>query len=72
MFQCYCLKTAKDKFKSQSEGIVPNRIMIWQFDPPKKILSIDEQLPMKATKDTWSGTISDRQLSAAEGMKSSA
>jgi hypothetical protein len=51
------LKTAKDKFKSQSEGIVPNRIMIWQFDPPKKILSIDEQLPMKATKDTWSGKI---------------
>ncbi|CAK9108211.1 unnamed protein product [Durusdinium trenchii] len=39
-----------DKFKSQSEGLVPNRIMIWQFDPVKRILSIDEQLPMKATK----------------------
>ena len=43
----------KDKFKSQSEGVVPNRIMIWQFQPPKSVLTIAEQLPMKATKEAW-------------------
>ncbi|CAE7342961.1 eif3I [Symbiodinium necroappetens] len=45
--------TCNDKFKSQSEGLVPNRIMIWSFDPPRRILSIDDQLPMKATKVKW-------------------
>jgi translation initiation factor 3 subunit I len=45
--------TCNDKFKGQGEGLVPNRIMIWQFDPPKRLLSIDEQLPMKATKVKW-------------------
>mmetsp|Transcript_129796 Transcript_129796/g.327630 ORF Transcript_129796/g.327630 Transcript_129796/m.327630 type:complete len:338 (-) Transcript_129796:177-1190(-) len=45
--------TCNDKFKSQQEGLVPNRIMVWQFDPPKRLLSIDDQLPMKATKVKW-------------------
>merc|ERR1712228_249869 len=30
-----------------------NRIMIWQFEPQKRLLSIDEALPMKATKVKW-------------------
>eukprot|EP00449_Zooxanthella_nutricula_P029865 CAMPEP_0198489656 /NCGR_PEP_ID=MMETSP1462-20131121/1636_1 /TAXON_ID=1333877 /ORGANISM="Brandtodinium nutriculum, Strain RCC3387" /LENGTH=348 /DNA_ID=CAMNT_0044218167 /DNA_START=70 /DNA_END=1113 /DNA_ORIENTATION=- len=42
--------TCNDKFKSPP---TPNRIMIWQFDPPKRLLSIDEALPMKATKVKW-------------------
>merc|ERR1712137_515250 len=45
--------TCNDKFKSAAEGLVPNRIMVWQFDPPKRLLSIDDQLPMKATKVKW-------------------
>ncbi|CAE7035228.1 ALA3 [Symbiodinium natans] len=45
--------TCNDKFKSAAEGLVPNRIMIWSFDPPRRILSIDDQLPMKATKVKW-------------------
>jgi len=45
--------TCNDKFKSNAEGLVPNRIMIWSFDPPTRILSIDDQLPMKATKVKW-------------------
>merc|ERR1711975_16926 len=34
-------------------GSVPNRIMIWQFEPLKRLLCIDEHLPMKATKVKW-------------------
>lgn len=46
--------TCSDKFKSKEEGIVPNRIMIWQYLPSlKRCLSIDEALPMKATKVKW-------------------
>lgn len=51
--------TCNDKFKSQTEGSIPNRIMIWQWQgaagQPKlnKLLSIDEGLPMKATKAKW-------------------
>eukprot|EP00440_Ansanella_granifera_P031621 gb/GFBE01034324.1/.p1 GENE.gb/GFBE01034324.1/~~gb/GFBE01034324.1/.p1 ORF type:complete len:339 (+),score=118.73 gb/GFBE01034324.1/:1-1017(+) len=45
--------TCNDKFKSQADGSVPNRIMVWQFEPRKKLLSIDDQLPMKATKVKW-------------------
>jgi len=50
--------TCNDKFKSSSEGQVPNRIMVWQADfdkpqPLKRLLSIDDQLPMKATKAKW-------------------
>jgi len=44
--------TCNDKFKSAS-GSVPNRIMIWQFEPLKRLLCIDEHLPMKATKVKW-------------------
>merc|ERR1719230_2457961 len=42
--------TCNDKFKSTSEGTVPNRIMVWQFEPSKRLLSIDDQLPMKCSK----------------------
>eukprot|EP00930_Biecheleria_cincta_P080382 TRINITY_DN6860_c0_g1_i1.p1 TRINITY_DN6860_c0_g1~~TRINITY_DN6860_c0_g1_i1.p1 ORF type:complete len:338 (-),score=78.61 TRINITY_DN6860_c0_g1_i1:299-1312(-) len=45
--------TCNDKFKSNADGMIPNRIMVWQFDPPKRLLSIDDQLPMKATKVKW-------------------
>merc|ERR1712083_1192633 len=46
--------TCNDKFKSQSEGSVPNRIMVWQTSPSmKRLLSIEEALPMKATKVKW-------------------
>jgi translation initiation factor 3 subunit I len=45
--------TCNDKFKSSSEGLVPNRIMIWQFQPSKKLLTISEELPMRATKVKW-------------------
>jgi len=46
--------TCNDKFKSQADGAVPNRIMIWQWQPQmKRLLSIDEALPMKATKVKW-------------------
>jgi len=51
--------TCNDKFKSTSEGLVPNRIMVWQFEQSgnsyasKRLLSIDDQLPMKATKVKW-------------------
>lgn len=27
--------------------------MIWQFEPVKQVLSIADQLPMKATKVKW-------------------
>jgi len=48
--------TCNDKFKSAAEGTVPNRIMVWQWQnrdgapAMKRLLSIDEALPMKATK----------------------
>jgi len=49
--------TCNDKFKSTTDGSVPNRIMIWHFDgrtkSSKRLLSIDESLPMKATKVKW-------------------
>jgi len=46
--------TCNDKFKSAADGAVPNRIMIWQWQPQlKRLLSIDEALPMKATKVKW-------------------
>jgi len=45
--------TCNDKFKSAAEGVVPNRIQIYQFEPSKKLLTIDEALPMKATKVKW-------------------
>eukprot|EP00420_Gonyaulax_spinifera_P037670 CAMPEP_0197887050 /NCGR_PEP_ID=MMETSP1439-20131203/18906_1 /TAXON_ID=66791 /ORGANISM="Gonyaulax spinifera, Strain CCMP409" /LENGTH=337 /DNA_ID=CAMNT_0043506875 /DNA_START=48 /DNA_END=1061 /DNA_ORIENTATION=+ len=45
--------TCNDKFKSSADGLVPNRIMVWQFEPCKRILCIDEALPMKATKVKW-------------------
>lgn len=44
--------TCNDRFKS-SDGLVPNRVNVWQFEPPKKLLSIDAELPMKATKVKW-------------------
>mmetsp|Transcript_126029 Transcript_126029/g.368252 ORF Transcript_126029/g.368252 Transcript_126029/m.368252 type:complete len:358 (+) Transcript_126029:15-1088(+) len=45
--------TCNDRFKSSAEGIVPNRIMVWQFQPNKRLLSIEDALPMKATKVKW-------------------
>jgi len=46
--------TCNDKFKSAADGAVPNRIMIYQWQPQmKRLLSIDEDLPMKATKVKW-------------------
>jgi translation initiation factor 3 subunit I len=45
--------TCNDKFTSKSEGLTPNRIMIWQFQPQKRLLCISEDLPMKATKVKW-------------------
>jgi len=45
--------TCNDKFKSGGVA-VPNRIMIWKFYPQiEKVLCIDEDLPMKATKVKW-------------------
>jgi translation initiation factor 3 subunit I len=47
--------TCNDKFKSASEGMIPNRIMVWSWknEECSRVLSIDEQLPMKATKVKW-------------------
>mmetsp|Transcript_53897 Transcript_53897/g.149892 ORF Transcript_53897/g.149892 Transcript_53897/m.149892 type:complete len:342 (-) Transcript_53897:172-1197(-) len=49
--------TCNDKFKTAAEGTTPNRIMVWQFDAKnrscKRLLCIDDQLPMKATKVKW-------------------
>jgi len=51
--------TCNDKFKSAADGSVPNRIMVWQWQnrdgvpDMKRLLSIDEALPMKATKVRW-------------------
>lgn len=44
--------TCNDKFKD-SQGVTPNRIMVWQFQPTKKLLSIDSELPMKCSKVKW-------------------
>jgi translation initiation factor 3 subunit I len=44
--------TCNDKLKSSTDP-VPNRIMVWQFEPLKKLLSIDKELPMAATKVKW-------------------
>lgn len=45
--------TCNDRFKSGGIAL-PNRIMIWKFYPHiEKILTIDEELPMKATKVKW-------------------
>merc|ERR1712194_634176 len=47
--------TCNDKFKSASEGMIPNRIMVWSWvnEECKRKLSIDDELPMKATKVKW-------------------
>jgi len=51
--------TCNDKFKSQTDGSIPNRIMIWQWQNAagqpsmKRLLSIDTDLPMKASKVKW-------------------
>jgi len=45
--------TCNDKFKDREFGNIPNRIMVWQFKPFKKLLSIDSELPMKANKVKW-------------------
>lgn len=51
--------TCNDKFRSSSEGSVPNRIMVWQWAKNgqpgnmERLLSIDSNLPMKATKVKW-------------------
>lgn len=45
--------SCNDRFNSKTDGNLPNRIMVWQADPPKRLLSIDENLPMKATKVKW-------------------
>ena len=45
--------TCNDKFKSQELGAVPNRIMVWRFHPCERLLSIDDKLPMKASKVKW-------------------
>mmetsp|Transcript_60645 Transcript_60645/g.112488 ORF Transcript_60645/g.112488 Transcript_60645/m.112488 type:complete len:342 (-) Transcript_60645:84-1109(-) len=49
--------TCNDKLKSGSE-LSPNRIMVWEFDRQRngechRLLSIDDALPMKATKVKW-------------------
>jgi translation initiation factor 3 subunit I len=50
--------TCNDKFKSTTEGTVGNRIMVWQADfqqaqPLKRLLAIESELPMKASKVKW-------------------
>jgi len=50
--------TCNDKFKSTTEGSIGNRIMVWQADfeqaqPLKRLLTIENELPMKATKVKW-------------------
>merc|ERR1712146_80338 len=47
--------TCNDIFKSAAEGTIPNRIMIWQWHDGKqtnmkRLLSIDEALPMRCSK----------------------
>jgi len=62
--------TCNDKFKSKEEGLVPNRIMIWQWmknDEPnlQRKLTIADDLPMKATKVKW-GAYDDSLISIFE------
>lgn len=45
--------TCNDTHKSATLGQIPNRIMVWQFEPLKKMLTIDSALPMKANKVKW-------------------
>merc|ERR1712039_482701 len=49
--------TCNDKFRSQADGLLPNRIMIWNWDAEtrecSRKLCIDTELPMKATKVKW-------------------
>jgi len=51
--------TCNDKFKSAAEGTIPNRITVWKWLNDKgepsmtRLLTIAEQLPMKATKAKW-------------------
>jgi translation initiation factor 3 subunit I len=46
--------SCNDKFKSEKDGAIPNRIMIWKYTPSaKKLCQIDELLQMKATKVKW-------------------
>jgi len=50
--------TCNDKFKSKEDGLVPNRIMIWQWmkngEPNlQRKLTIADDLPLKATKVKW-------------------
>jgi len=51
--------TCNNKFKSQSEGAIPNRIMVWQWQKAsgavemKRLLSIDTELQSKASKVKW-------------------
>jgi translation initiation factor 3 subunit I len=68
----YKVVTCNDKFKSTSDGAIPNRIMIWQWHDGrtpganmKRLLSIDEALPMKATKVKW-GAYDETILSCFE------
>lgn len=54
----FMVVSCNDKFKSAAEGTIPNRIMVWQWHDGKQVnmkrlLSIDEALPMKATKVKW-------------------
>ena len=34
----------------QAEGLVPNRIMVWQFDPPKRLAAPP---PIPHSVDFW-------------------
>ncbi|CAK0870150.1 unnamed protein product, partial [Prorocentrum cordatum] len=47
--------TCNDKFKSNTDGMIPNRIMVWSWENEecKRKLAIDDELPMKATKVKW-------------------
>jgi len=42
--------TCNDKFKATG---TPNRIMIWQFQPSARLLTIDNDLTIKASKVKW-------------------
>mmetsp|Transcript_16065 Transcript_16065/g.24385 ORF Transcript_16065/g.24385 Transcript_16065/m.24385 type:complete len:337 (+) Transcript_16065:60-1070(+) len=44
--------TCNDKMKSSTDPVA-NRICVWQFQPVKKLLSIDKELPMPASKVKW-------------------
>lgn len=44
--------TCNDKMKSSTDPVA-NRIMVWQFQPLKKMLTIAADLPMAASKVKW-------------------